>query len=348
VRGEEVAISVVVPTRNRARFLADCLASLAVQETSVPFDVVVVDNASSDETAEVAARWSSRDGRFRLVREDVLGRAAALNTGMAAARGDLLIFTDDDVFVQPGYVEAYRRFFAQDRDGLVFAGGAIHPVPVDAAWPAWFSPRAARSLIFVDWGAQRRLLPGETVWGGNTAAPRRVFDGLGTWNVEMGIRDVARPSINAPERNEDIEFQERVRAAGGEIWFVADAVVQHRTQIPGPRTCLRSGFATGRNDYNRALRPGRPEDRVRGPRNGRSLAAWASALARYAAWCLTFRLRPRRRAFDRAWFAGWSSGWRMEDLLAGGVHDGFDRTIRRITRTVTRRASLLAPADLAG
>ena len=341
-----IAISVVIPTRNRAHYLPDCLASLADQRTSVPFEVVVVDNASEDGTAEMVTAWTARDARFRLVREEVLGRAAALNAGIAAARGDLLLFTDDDVYVQAGFVEAYRRFFEEHAKGRVFAGGAIHSVPVGIDWPFWFSPRAARSLILVDWGAERPLIRGETVWGGNTAAPRRLFDELGTWNVEMGVRGTSRPSIHQPELNEDLEFEERVRAAGGEIWFVAEAVVHHRTDVPGPRTCLAKGFGTGRNDYNRAFRPGKPEDRVRGPRSLRSLSAWVSALARYLTWCVVFRLRPGRRVFDRAWYAAWSCGWRMEDLLADGVHDGFDRRIRLMTRVATQRAARLTPLEL--
>jgi glycosyltransferase involved in cell wall biosynthesis len=342
----EVAISVVVPTRNRAHYLPDCLASLASQETAAPFEVIVVDNASEDATPEVARTWAERDPRFRWTRAERLGRAAALNEGMAVARGELLLFTDDDVYVQQGFIEAYRRFFAAHPELPIFAGGAIHSVPTQIAWPSWFSPRAAQSLILVDWGAERALAEGETVWGGNTAVPRPVFDALGDWDEEMGIRGSERPSIEHPELNEDLEYEGRVRSAGGEVWFVADAIVHHRTEVPGPRTCLRKGFGTGRNDYNRAFRPGKPQDRVRGPRNVRSLIAWASAMVRYLEWSLVFRLHPDRRSFDRAWFASWSSGWRMEDLLADRVHDAFDRRVRRITRVLTQTAARCAPAEI--
>ena len=342
----EIGISVVIPTRNRAHFLDDCLRSLVVQRCETSFEVIVVDNASTDATPEVLAAWSERDGRVRSLREPRLGRAAALNAGMAVARGELLLFTDDDVYVRPGFVETYRRFFAGHDRGLVFAGGAIHSIALDIEWPWWFSPRTARSLILVDWGPQRRLNPGETVWGANTAAPRRVFEELGTWHEEMGVRGDYRPPIDKPELNEDLEFEERVRAAGGEIWFVADAVVEHRTEVPGPRIVLRKGFAAGRNDFNRAERPGMPVDRRRGPRSLRTGLAWVWAMARYLGHALLFRLRPDRDRFDRAWQAAWSSGWRMEDLVAGGPHDAFDRRVRRVTRVLTQRAASLAPQEL--
>jgi glycosyltransferase involved in cell wall biosynthesis len=343
---ERIDVSVVIPTRNRVDFLPDCLRSLATQHSEAAFEVIVVDNASEDGTAAVAQEWAERDPRFRWVREETLGRAAALNAGMAIARGDLLLFTDDDVYVQPGFVETYRRFFADHPERPVFAGGAIHSVPLRLAWPAWFSARAARSLILVDWGAERPLAPGETVWGGNTAVPRDVFEALGTWNEEMGVRGDQRPPIDQPQLNEDLEFEERVRVAGGQVWFVPGAVVDHRTSVPGPRVCLRKGFGTGRNDFNRAFRPGMPEDRVRGSRTPGAFIAWLSAQARYLTWTLAFRLRPGPRLFDRAWFASWSSGWRMEDLLAGGPHDRFDRAVRRITRALTQGAASLAPAEL--
>jgi glycosyltransferase involved in cell wall biosynthesis len=342
----EVEISVVIPTRNRAGFLEDCLRSLAEQRCETPFEVVVVDNASDDGTQDLVRRWSAADERFRYVRQERLGRAAAMNAGIGVARGEVLIFTDDDVYVCRDLVETYRRFFAEHPDGLVFAGGTIRPVALEAEWPWWFSPRSARSLILIDWGGERPLGPGETVWGANTAAPRRVFDRLGVWHEDMGVRGDYRPPLDRPELNEDLEFEERVRAAGGEIWFVADAVVEHRTDIPGPRICLRKGFASGRNDFNRAERPGMPRDRRRGPRSLRSAAAWVCALARYLGNALAFRLRPGRRRFDRAWQAAWSSGWRMEDLLARGPHDAFDRRVRRITRVATQRAASLVPRDL--
>lgn len=339
-----VAVSVVIPTRNRAHLLASCLETLTVQTCDSAFEIVVVDNASSDRTAEIAAEAARRDTRVRIVREASLGRAPALNAGVAAARGPLLVFTDDDMLVQPGFVQGYLEFFAsRGQDDLIVAGGVIHPVPHDRAWPTWFAERAARSLVFVDWGGGRALAPTESVWGGNTAVPRRVFERLGMWDVGLGVRDGTRPAPGRPELNEDIEFQSRVRAAGGEVWFVPGAVVHHRTPVPSPRVCLEKGFASGRNDYRRAPRPGLPSDRRRGARSARSWPAWASATIRWLCWSATLRVARTRGAFGRAWDAAWATGWRMEDLLSDDVRDGVDRRVRSATRRITRLATRLAP-----
>jgi hypothetical protein len=223
------------------------------------------------------------------------------------------------------------------------AGGAIHPVPQDRRWPSWFAERAARSLVFVDWGDGRALAPTESVWGGNSAVPRSVFERLGAWDDDLGVRDGARPEAGRPELNEDIEFQARVRAAGGEVWFVPGAVVHHRTPVPSPRVCLAKGFAAGRNDYGRALRPGVPSDQRRGARTSRSWVAWVSAAIRWVSWTAALRIARSKAAFGRAWDAAWATGWRMEDLLSDDVRDGVDGRVRRATRRITRLASRLAP-----
>ena len=82
-----VDVTVVIPTRNRAHWLPDCLESLVSQETNASIEFVVVDNASRDPTPAVIAGWSTRDPRVRALREEKLGRSAALNSGMRVARG---------------------------------------------------------------------------------------------------------------------------------------------------------------------------------------------------------------------------------------------------------------------
>lgn len=85
-------ISVVVPARNAGQTLATCLAALAAQQAPHPeFETIVVDDGSTDDTANVA-----EDGSARVLRQDARGPAAARNLGVANARGDIIVFTDAD------------------------------------------------------------------------------------------------------------------------------------------------------------------------------------------------------------------------------------------------------------
>jgi glycosyltransferase involved in cell wall biosynthesis len=100
-------ISVVVPTRDRAPVLARCLDALDGQGAD---EVVVVDDGSVDDTqAVIAARPFARGVR----RDAGGGRSAARNSGVAAARGEVILFLDDDVLARPGLVQRHARFHAQ-------------------------------------------------------------------------------------------------------------------------------------------------------------------------------------------------------------------------------------------
>ena len=88
-------LSVVVPIYNVAPYLNECLESIADQ-TLQDFEVVLVDDGSTDSGPEIADRWAARDGRFRVVRQDNHGLGHARNTGLANASGRYLMFLDGD------------------------------------------------------------------------------------------------------------------------------------------------------------------------------------------------------------------------------------------------------------
>jgi hypothetical protein len=104
-------LSVVVPTYNRAPVLARCLDALAAQSPG-PDEVVVVDDGSTDDTRSVIA---SREW-VRAVHQPNGGRAAAKNAGVAAARGDIVLFIDDDVIATPGLVHLHASHHRERSD----------------------------------------------------------------------------------------------------------------------------------------------------------------------------------------------------------------------------------------
>jgi len=104
MNSEQPFVSVVVPTRNRAQMLRELLSALERQEYE-SFEVIVVDDASEDETAVLLAGWQGPNRRaFRLPRP--WGSYAARNRGVEEARGLLVAFTDDDCRPEPGWLTA--------------------------------------------------------------------------------------------------------------------------------------------------------------------------------------------------------------------------------------------------
>lgn len=126
--GMSLAISVVVATRNRASVLARCLAALNAQalDGSV-YEVLVVDDASTDDTPAVVAR-AQRDARhpiraYRLTERS--GVSAARNTAIREARGEIVVFVDDDSLALPGFLAAHLDAHAAHPAGIVCRGPVI-------------------------------------------------------------------------------------------------------------------------------------------------------------------------------------------------------------------------------
>ena len=98
--------SIIVPTFNRAGDLRLSLQSLAGLVTTATWEVIVVDNNSTDDTRlAVIEAQPDFPVELRYIFEREQGRSAAMNTGIAAARGDIILTTDDDVHVEPDWME---------------------------------------------------------------------------------------------------------------------------------------------------------------------------------------------------------------------------------------------------
>src|SRR5262249_24185791 len=121
-----MTISVVIATFNRARMLDECLASLAWQAFHDGDETIVVDNGSHDDTREVIERHRrSWPGRLITCAEPRPGKSIALGTALAAASGEALAFTDDDVDVGDGWLAAIRDAMGDGVTALV--GGPVAP-----------------------------------------------------------------------------------------------------------------------------------------------------------------------------------------------------------------------------
>lgn len=121
-------ISVVVAVRNGAASLPtlfDCLQ----RQTLAVAEVVVVDDHSADETAEVVRARAESDGRFRLLRNPGLGKKEALSAGISASENELIALTDDDCRPEPGWLAGISRRLSRHDDGIVVGYGPYDQRP---------------------------------------------------------------------------------------------------------------------------------------------------------------------------------------------------------------------------
>ena len=224
--------SVVIATYNRAADLRETLGSLASLDTSDSWEVIVVDNNSSDGTADTVrdlAREFPVPLRYRF--EAVPGRSAALNTGMAAAEGAIILTTDDDVRVEKDWLEQAGR--ALDRLQCGYIGGRVQPI-----WrgtrPAWLSPRSGRHwavIALLDYGPAPMLLTSRMPLGVNMAFRREVFETVGGWDTGMGRK--AGTLLGQEVR----EWCIRARQKGVQGYYVPELMVHHI--IPASRLTKR-------------------------------------------------------------------------------------------------------------
>jgi glycosyltransferase involved in cell wall biosynthesis len=315
------AISVIVSTRNRAQYLPEVLRTLATQECSALFEVIVIDNGSTDGTSALLEEWCRQDTRFRTAREPRPGLSRGKNAGVRMARAPLLVFTDDDMRVDPRWLESYRSFFSRHEGPLLVAGGPVVPIPHDlGAWPEWLDDAALVDLGLLNHCDQRALVRFEYVWGGNIAVPKPVFDLLGLWDETAGLQADQRVTREDSRFYEDTELQDRVRKAGGSAWFCPEAVVYHRVDRRSvtPRRVCSTAFSRGRSDFwQQRLRVWHQVEL--GPKQNAmgSLFSLAQGLVRWAFWLMLFRFSERKDFFERARRAAFISGRSLDSLRAG-------------------------------
>jgi glycosyltransferase involved in cell wall biosynthesis len=251
-------VTVVVPTRDRLASLAVALDALRGQRDAPPFELVVVDDGSSDGTGDFLAGLAAA-GAVVHVRGRGRGPAAARNAGIARARGELIAFTDDDCEVGADWVSRLRSRLLETRAGAV--GGRVVAAPE--------APRPARISQAITNGVAR-VLNGDgpvAFLTSNNVAYRA--DAL----REAGLFDEGFTGAGGEER----ELHERLRARGLALVYDAGIVVTHR-----PRMGWR-GFVRQQAAYGRGARRyyGLPRGGSRRPetmRFGQYLRAFAAAV----------------------------------------------------------------------
>jgi glucosyl-dolichyl phosphate glucuronosyltransferase len=218
-------LTVAIPTWNRAWLLRRTLDQLAQVRvpSGVRWEVVVVNNNSSDDTECVIASFVRRLP-LRSVHEPRAGVAHARNRGAQEARGDYVLWADDDVLVCEDWIAAYCEAFERWPDAILF-GGPIEPwsdsrMPVwlRRAWPAVANAYGERDLgpVPVPLADDMERVP----FGANYAVAREVHARF-RYDTNLGVRP------GSIVGGEETRLMRQALAAGGMGWWVPKARVKH-------------------------------------------------------------------------------------------------------------------------
>lgn len=183
----EIEVSVVIPTYNRSALLRNTVASVLGQETQTSFDVLIVDNNSTDDTKLVAdSLMEQHPGKVHYVIETQQGNAHARNRGVKTAKGAIIAFVDDDVTVDPNWLTTLKTALDARAD-LSFVGGRVLP-QWSGTVPSWLTPDHWAPLALVDYGPAELLISDQNPLGlltANIAFRRTVFDEAGLFSPHL-------------------------------------------------------------------------------------------------------------------------------------------------------------------
>jgi len=268
------SVSVVVPVRDGLPWIDEQLRALAGQQCDADWEVVVADNGSTDGTRATVEDWAVRHPHIRLV--DASGRpgpAAARNTGVAAASGQMLAFCDADDVVQPGWLTACVEVLARaDAAAGTFDFTSLNGGPISSPVVA-----ATRQLAF---------LP--AALGANLCVRRTAFEAVGGFTEDLAV-------------GEDIDLSWRLQLRGFRFVVAADAVVAKREPIE-PRLVFRAAWSYGQSGpvlYRRFRKSGMGRDLKGAVKEWAWLAvAWPGVvdIGWRRRWMRTFGVRGGRLA----------------------------------------------------
>jgi len=215
-----IEISAVICTRNRSSLLADCIDSLLNQNIDPEdFEILVVDNNSTDNTKEIATKFCENHNNIKYFFEETAGYSAPRNCGWKNASGKIVAYIDDDEIAATNWIESILNTFQiEEKPDIV---GGIYEVRYDETPPEWFTD----SMGGTNRNRQKGLLNQRAdcyLAGGNIAFKKEVLKKLKGFSNDFDMKD------NFLMMGEDTDICQRAKNAGFKLYYNPKIAIYHR------------------------------------------------------------------------------------------------------------------------
>ncbi|RCJ27023.1 glycosyltransferase [Nostoc minutum NIES-26] len=230
----DTQISAIICTHNRDAYLGAAIDSLLAQDFAADFEVIVVDNGSSDRTREVVEQRASNT-RLKYVFEPTIGLSVARNTGARIATTEILAYLDDDAVASTHWLQVLDSAF-KNNSKLAIAGGKVTLLwPQGIQQPLWLSPGLAGNLGAYDLGESSIYIkqPSLTPRGLNYCIRRSFLEEIGGFDPHLGR--VGKNLLS----NEELQMTEFALERNWQVAYLPEALVAHNV---APERLKRSWF----------------------------------------------------------------------------------------------------------
>ena len=217
-------LSIIICTYNRDKYIYNCLKSVAENDFLFEnYEILLVNNNSTDNTQSECERFKTDfpQANFHYFVEKNQGLSFARNRGIAEAKGDILVYVDDDATVNNIYLKSIADFFANNSNAYA-AGGAILPV-YETEEPKWISYYTKVLITTYKYEGDKiiEFKKGKFPGGGNSAYRKVVFDKTGLYNTDLGRKGASL--IGAEEK----DIYDKMRKNNMKFYYLPDMILYH-------------------------------------------------------------------------------------------------------------------------